>query len=198
MSVDKAVSALKRGGLVIVYDNLKREDEGDFIGIPSLMSVKTFNFMLTKARGAFVALFCENGLCEKMGITTQVKLIDNNETNNTRMMVSIDHLSVKSGSSAQDRLTTCAMFGKDTGVMFRRPGHIVPIEACYRGVYERRGHTEAGVELAKIAGVKPAITVDMEILNTKFYTTVVRSEEELRREILKHVNSINMQKKLNT
>ena len=163
--VEEAVKALQKGKLIIIYDDLKREDEGDFIGIPKLMDVKTFNFMITKARGAFVALFCENGWCEKMNIKQQVNNVDNSETNRTRMMVSIDHRSVKSGSSVEDRLMTCAKFFDDLPENFSTPGHIIPIESVYGGIHERRGHTEAGVEMVKLAGIKPAIAVDMEILN---------------------------------
>jgi 3,4-dihydroxy 2-butanone 4-phosphate synthase/GTP cyclohydrolase II len=166
-NIEQAIEDVKRGKLIIILDDAKRENEGDFIGAAAKVTPAIINFMVTKARGAFIAAFCEAGRCEELGIPIQRTEIENTEANHTRMMVSVDAARASSGSSAFDRALTMNILANphaEPGDL-RKPGHVIPIEAVAGGIVERPGHTESGVEIVKLAGFKPAVAVDLEILN---------------------------------
>lgn len=165
--VEDVLEDIKKGKLVVVMDDAKRENEGDFIGAGALVKPETINFMVTHARGAFIAVFCECGRCEELGILPQRTMQENTEKNRTRMMVSVDAAKGGSGSSAQDRALTVNILSKPDAKPddLRKPGHVIPIEAVGGGLMERPGHTESGVDLVKLAGFKPAVAVDLEILS---------------------------------
>ena len=148
-------------------DSVKRENEGDFICAAANVTPQMINFMVAHARGAFIAAFCECGRCEELGIPPQRTSGENTEANKTRMMVSVDAAAGGSGSSAGDRSKTMNILARKGAVSneLRKPGHVIPIEAVSGGILERQGHTEAGVELVKLAGFKPAVAVDLEILD---------------------------------
>jgi 3,4-dihydroxy 2-butanone 4-phosphate synthase/GTP cyclohydrolase II len=164
--VEDAINEVKKGNLVIVVDDVKRENEGDFIGAAAKVTGDTINFMVTEARGAFIAVFCEHGRCETMNILHQRTMAENTESNKTQMMVSVDASKASSGSSAFDRALAVNILADPDAEPheLRQPGHVIPIQASAGGILERDGHTEAGVELVKLAGFKPAVAVDLEIL----------------------------------
>ncbi|MBD3295921.1 MAG: hypothetical protein GF392_00965 [Candidatus Omnitrophica bacterium] len=164
--VEDAISDVKKGKLVIVIDDVKRENEGDFIGAAAKITGETINFMVTEARGAFIAVFCEHGRCEDLNILHQRTMAENTESNKTQMMVSVDASKASSGSSAFDRALAVNILGNPNSEPHevRQPGHVIPIQASAGGILERDGHTEAGVELVKLAGFKPAVAVDLEIM----------------------------------
>lgn len=165
--LEDAISEIKKGHLVIVVDDVKRENEGDLIGAGLKVTPETINFMVKHARGAFIATFCEYGRCEELGIPPQRTSGENTELNRTQMMVSVDASKAGSGSSAYDRALTVRILS-DPGSEpsdLRKPGHVIPIQAHPGGILEREGHTEAGVELVRLAGFSPAVAVDLEILN---------------------------------
>ena len=166
-SVEEAIEDIKNNKIVIVLDSIKRENEGDFICAGAKVTPEMINFMVTHARGAFIAAFCERGRCEELGIPSQRTSGENTEANKTRMMVSVDAAAGGSGSSTGDRSLTMNILAKPGAVSdeLRKPGHVIPIEAVSGGILERQGHTEAGVELVKLAGIKPAVAVDLEILD---------------------------------
>lgn len=166
-NVADAVLEVHKGSLVIIVDNIKRENEGDFVGAGAKVTPHMINFMVTYARGAFIAAFCEYGRCEELAILAQRTNVENTEANRTQMMVSIDAAKSGSGSSAYDRALTMQVLSnpKSEPGDLRKPGHVIPIQACPGGILEREGHTEAGVELVRLAGFKPAVAVDLEILN---------------------------------
>ena len=166
-SVEEAIEDIRNNKIVIVLDSIKRENEGDFICAGVKVTPEMINFMVTHARGAFIAAFCERGRCEELGIPSQRTSGENTEANKTRMMVSVDAAAGGSGSSTGDRSLTMNILAKPGAVSdeLRKPGHVIPIEAVSGGILERQGHTEAGVELVKLAGIKPAVAVDLEILD---------------------------------
>ncbi|GAP02125.1 3,4-dihydroxy-2-butanone 4-phosphate synthase [Fructobacillus pseudoficulneus] len=161
-----ALAVLKKGQPVIVVDNEDRENEGDLIALGENITAETVNFMVTKARGLLCAPMAPE-LAEKYGLKQMVA--DNHETNQTAFTVSLDgeHVStgVTTGVSAFDRATTIKQLAladaseKD----FVHPGHTFPLVAKAGGVLERNGHTEAGVDLAKLAGTAPIAAI-IEIL----------------------------------
>ena len=167
-SVEEAIKDIQENKIVIVVDSIKRENEGDFICAGANVTPQMINFMVTHARGAFIAAFCECGRCEELGIPSQRTSGENTEANKTRMMVSVDAAAGGSGSSTGDRALTMNILARSGAISseLRKPGHVVPIEAVSGGILERQGHTEAGVELVKLAGIKPAVAVDLEILDT--------------------------------
>ena len=105
-SVEEAIEDIKNNKIVIVLDSIKRENEGDFICAGANVTPQMINFMVTHARGAFIAAFCECGRCEELGIPSQRTSGENTEANKTRMMVSVDAAAGGSGSSAGDRSMT--------------------------------------------------------------------------------------------
>ena len=166
-SVEEAIEDIRNNKIVIVLDSIKRENEGDFICAAANVTPQMINSMVTHARGAFIAAFCERGRCEELGIPSQRTSGENTEANKTRMMVSVDAAAGGSGSSTGDRALTMNILARPGAISneLRKPGHVIPIEAVSGGILERQGHTEAGVELVKLAGIKPAVAVDLEILD---------------------------------
>jgi 3,4-dihydroxy 2-butanone 4-phosphate synthase / GTP cyclohydrolase II len=166
-NIEEAVQDIKKGRLIIILDDAKRENEGDFVGAACMVTPDTINFMVTEARGAFIAVFCEAGRCEALGIPPQRTSIENTEANHTKMMVSVDAAKASSGSSAYDRALAVNILAdpKAEPGDLRKPGHVIPIEASPGGVLERPGHTESGVDIVKLAGIKPAVAVDLEIMS---------------------------------
>ncbi|MFH1868833.1 MAG: 3,4-dihydroxy-2-butanone-4-phosphate synthase [Candidatus Omnitrophota bacterium] len=165
-SVEQAVEDVKKGRLIIIVDDAKRENEGDFVGAGAKVTPQAINFMVTEARGAFIAVFCEAGRCEALSVLPQRTSIENTEANHTQMMVSVDAAKSSSGSSAFDRALTVNILADSHAEPgdLRKPGHVIPIEAVPGGVLERPGHTESGVEIVRLAGFKPAVAVDLEIM----------------------------------
>lgn len=164
-TVEEAIRDIQKGKLVIVMDSKEREYEGDFIGAASKTTPETINFMTKYARGAYIAVFMPAGICDKFDIPPMAGI--NDSFNKTKFRLAVDAKKSVSGSSAHDRALTVNLLGnpKSKPSDFVRPGHVVPIEADPRGLAGRRGHTEAGVELVKLAGIEPAVAVDLEILD---------------------------------
>jgi len=165
-SIEEAIRDIREGKLVIVLDDLKRENEGDLIGAASNANPDMINFMLNEARGAFIAVFLEEERAGLLRLPVQEKG-ENSEINKTQMLVSVDSVKSGSGSSAIDRALTVRILANINTVSgdLRRPGHIIPIKSDKGGILKRQGHTEAGVELMKLAGIYPPVAVDLEILN---------------------------------
>lgn len=166
-SIESAVDALSKGRLIILLDDQDRENEGDLIGAAALATPEMINFMVTHARGAFIAAFMPHGLSDKLGIPGMD--IANDSFNNTQFRVSVDARTCSSGSSAGDRAEVVRLLGNASSQPgdFVKPGHVVPIEAHPQGLSARRGHTESGVALMELAGFNPPVAVDLEILDSK-------------------------------
>lgn len=155
--VEAAVLELKKGNIVIVSDDEHRENEGDFIAAAELITPGLVNFMATKGRGLICAALTEER-CKELELELMVK--NNTALNSTNFTVSVDLLgnNCTTGISAHDRcMTLRALADKSTRPGdLGRPGHIFPIKAHPGGVKVRPGHTEAAVELARLAGLQPA------------------------------------------
>lgn len=163
--IEDAVSDIKNGKLVIVLDSRDREYEGDLIGAAAKVTPQMINFMTLHARGAYIAVFMPAGRCDALEIPPMCTT--NDSFNQTKFRVAVDARSGVSGSSAFDRAKTVNLLSdpKTKASDFIRPGHVVPIEAHEKGLLGRIGHTEAGMELVRLAGFNPAAAVDLEILD---------------------------------
>jgi len=162
-SIEEAIEDIKKGKMVIVIDDEGRENEGDLIVAAEKVTPEIINFMATKARG-LICMPMEGEILEKLKINQMVE--NNTDNHQTAFTVSIDHISTATGISAFERAKTIkeAINEKAKSQDFRKPGHIFPLKAKKGGVLERQGHTEAAVDLAKIAGLKCAGVI-CEIMN---------------------------------
>ncbi|MGD9928628.1 MAG: bifunctional 3,4-dihydroxy-2-butanone-4-phosphate synthase/GTP cyclohydrolase II [Mangrovibacterium sp.] len=164
-TVPEAISAIKNGDLVIVVDDEDRENEGDFIAAAELITPEKVNFMATYGRGLICVPLTESR-CEELQLDLMVG--ENTSSHQTPFTVSVDLIGhgCTTGISASDRAKTIqALAAEGTHPEeLGRPGHIFPLKAKERGVLRRAGHTEAAVDLARLAGLKPA-GVLIEIMN---------------------------------
>jgi 3,4-dihydroxy 2-butanone 4-phosphate synthase/GTP cyclohydrolase II len=164
-TIEDALTAIKAGELVIVVDDEDRENEGDFITAAENVTPETINFMSKEGRGLICASVEENR-CDELKLEPMVS--DNTATHATPFTVSVDLLSdeTSTGISAGDRAKTIqALVDENTKPAdLGRPGHIFPLRAKTGGVLRRPGHTEAAIDLARLAGFRPAGTL-VEIMN---------------------------------
>ena len=147
------VKDLKEGKIIIVTDDDDRENEGDFICAAEYATTENVNFMATYGKGLICMPMSEE-LSRKLCFPQMVS--ENTDNHETAFTVSIDHINTTTGISAQERGYTTRCVVSDTAVPqdFRRPGHNFPLVAKKNGVLERNGHTEATVDLMRIAGLK--------------------------------------------
>ncbi|MEH1823441.1 MAG: bifunctional 3,4-dihydroxy-2-butanone-4-phosphate synthase/GTP cyclohydrolase II [Nostoc sp.] len=157
-SIDAALADLKAGRVIVVVDDENRENEGDLICAAQFATPDTINFMAVEARG-LICLAMTGDRLDELDLPLMVSNIT--DTNQTAFTVSIDagpELGVSTGISAEDRARTIQVTlnpaTKPTDL--RRPGHIFPIRAKAGGVLKRAGHTEAAVDLSRLAGLYPA------------------------------------------
>ncbi|HKJ42829.1 MAG TPA: bifunctional 3,4-dihydroxy-2-butanone-4-phosphate synthase/GTP cyclohydrolase II [Sunxiuqinia sp.] len=164
-TIPEAVAAIKNGDLVIVVDDEDRENEGDFIAAAELMTPEKVNFMATHGRGLICVPLTESR-CDELELDLMVG--KNTSSHQTPFTVSVDLIGhgCTTGISASDRAKTIVALSDDNTrpEELGRPGHIFPLKAKNRGVLRRTGHTEAAVDLARLAGLKPA-GVLVEIMN---------------------------------
>jgi 3,4-dihydroxy 2-butanone 4-phosphate synthase/GTP cyclohydrolase II len=157
-TIDEAVRRIRRGEMVLVVDDEDRENEGDLTMAASWVTAEAVNFMLRWARG-LVCMPCDAGRLDELAI--EPMLPDGRATCDTAFCVSIDHATTGSGIGAADRATTIRKV-LEQGTRpsdFVRPGHVFPLRARAGGVLERRGHTEAAVDLARLAGLPPVAVI---------------------------------------
>jgi len=163
-TIEEAIADFKEGKLVIVVDDEDRENEGDFICAAEKITPEIVNFMLKHGRGVLCAPLTEER-CDELELSMQVE--NNTSIHSTPFTVSVDKLEgCTTGVSASDRAATLQALANPTSKpdTFGRPGHIFPLRARTRGVLRRAGHTEAAVDLARLAGLYPAGTL-IEIMN---------------------------------
>lgn len=164
-SIEAAIEDIKNGKLVIVVDDEDRENEGDFVTAAKNVTPEIINFMSTHGRGLICAPLSEDR-CDALDLQAMVS--DNTSVHSTPFTVSIDLLGhgCTTGISAHDRAKTVqALVDPATRpAELGRPGHIFPLRARKGGVLRRSGHTEATIDLARLAGFKPA-GVLVEIMN---------------------------------
>ncbi|RLQ90390.1 3,4-dihydroxy-2-butanone-4-phosphate synthase [Planomicrobium sp. Y74] len=161
--VEEALEDLKQGKAIIVIDDEDRENEGDFIALAEHATPEIINLMATEGRGLICVPVTE-GLAKKLKVGLMTD--DNTDEYGTAFTISVDHKDTTTGISAFERShTIMSMIKEDaTPADFKRPGHVFPLIAKDGGVLERSGHTEAAVDLAKLAGSAPAGVI-CEIMN---------------------------------
>ncbi|MBR6539873.1 MAG: bifunctional 3,4-dihydroxy-2-butanone-4-phosphate synthase/GTP cyclohydrolase II [Bacteroides sp.] len=162
--IEEAIKEIKAGNFVIVVDDEDRENEGDLIIAAEKVTPEKVNFMLKYARGVLCAPITLSR-CKELDLPHQVQ--DNTSVLGTPFTVTIDKLEgCSTGVSASDRAATIQALAdpSSTPATFGRPGHINPLYAQDKGVLRRAGHTEAAVDLARLAGLYPAGAL-MEIMN---------------------------------
>lgn len=163
-TIEQAIEDIREGKFVIVVDDEDRENEGDFIIAAEKITPEKVNFMLQHGRGVLCVPLLESR-CAELGLMHQV-------SNNTSMLgtpftVTVDKLEgCSTGVSAEDRAATIRALADPSSRpdTFGRPGHINPLYAQERGVLKRAGHTEAAVDLARLAGLQPVAAL-IEIMN---------------------------------
>jgi len=157
-SVEEAVAEIRQGRMVIVIDDQDRENEGDLVAAAELTTPEIITFMATLGRG-LICLPLSTERVHELQLPPMVS--ENTEHWETAFTVSMDAKGVSTGISAADRALTARM-AADPGVGpegFVRPGHMFPLEAQPGGVLKRAGHTEAAVDLARMAGLQPAAVI---------------------------------------
>lgn len=163
-TIEEAVEDFRQGKFVIVVDDEDRENEGDLIMAAEKVTPDHVNFMISNARGELCAPLTISR-CRELGLAHQVE--ENTSMLGTPFTITVDKLEgCTTGVSAHDRAATLRALADPRSVpsSFGRPGHVHPLYAQDEGVLRRPGHTEAGVDLARIAGLYPAATL-IEILN---------------------------------
>lgn len=163
-TIEEAIEEFRNGHFVIVVDDENRENEGDLIMAAEKVTPEHVNFMITNARGELCAPLTISR-CRQLDLDHQVT--DNTSMLGTPFTITVDKLAgCTTGVSAHDRAATLRHLADPTAQAddFGRPGHVHPLYAQDEGVLRRPGHTEAGVDLARLAGLQPAATL-IEILN---------------------------------
>ena len=162
-SIEEALQALKKGQIIIVVDDENRENEGDFVVLGEHATPANINFMATHGRGLICAPISEK-IANRLNLHAMVS--HNTDEHGTAFTISIDYKTTTTGISAFERSDTIRALCQDDTlpIDFNRPGHVFPLIAKSGGVLERRGHTEAGVDFAKLCG-SAEVAVICEILN---------------------------------
>lgn len=152
-TVEEALEDIRNGKIILVTDDAERENEGDFICAAEFATTENINFMATYGKGLICMPMSEEYV-KKLKIPQMVQ--QNTDNHETAFTVSIDHISTKTGISAAERSITALGCVADNAKPedFRRPGHMFPLLAKANGVLERSGHTEATVDLCRLAGLK--------------------------------------------
>ena len=152
-SVETCLAALRNGEIILVTDDADRENEGDCICAAEYATRENVNFMATHAKG-LICMPMSADWCRKLDLPQMV--VQNTDNHQTAFTVSIDGIDTTTGISAAERSMTALACVKE-GVKpadFRRPGHMFPLQAREGGVLRRAGHTEATVDLCRLAGLK--------------------------------------------
>ncbi len=152
-TVEEALEDLRQGRIILVTDDENRENEGDFICAAEFATTENVNFMAANAKG-LICMPMSAELCQKLHFPQMVA--DNQDNHETAFTVSVDDVRTTTGISAVERSMTAMRCVADDAKPedFRRPGHMFPLLAKKNGVLEREGHTEATVDLMRLAGLK--------------------------------------------
>ncbi len=154
LRVEQAITQLQQGGLIVIADDESREAEGDLVGLAEHVTSATVNTMVTKARG-LLCVPMSSDYSQRLGLVPMVA----NETEpfGTAFTISIDAKTTSTGISAADRARTIRKLADPQATFndFYQPGHVFPLGAKPHGVLQRSGHTEAAIDLAKLAGAVP-------------------------------------------
>ncbi|MFY9858023.1 MAG: 3,4-dihydroxy-2-butanone-4-phosphate synthase, partial [Exiguobacterium chiriqhucha] len=157
-TIKEAVEDLKMGRPIIVVDDEDRENEGDFVVLADKMTAETMNFLITEGKGLVCASLAEE---VAVRLDLQPMVANSTDPHGTAFTVSVDHVDSTTGISASERAHTVRELANINArpADFQRPGHIFPLIAKKGGVSVRRGHTEASVDLARLAGSEPVAVI---------------------------------------
>lgn len=161
--IEEAISDIKRGRFVIIADDENRENEGDLVIAAENVNTSKINYMLTHARG----ILCVPIHSERLDELGLPLMVNTEDMSKCAFTISVDYRSgITTGTSAFDRATTIKALVNENckAEDFSKPGHIFPLRYKEGGIFEREGHTEASIDLAKLAGLYPSAVI-CEILN---------------------------------
>ena len=166
-SIEEVIEDLKVGKPVIIVDDESRENEGDLVIAAEFATRESINFIIKEARGLLCTPMLESDLC-RLGIPQMVER--NTDNHETAFTVSVDHVDTTTGISPEERAITMQKLidPNSKAEDFRRPGHVFPLRYKEGGVLVRQGHTEASIDLCKLAGLYPAAAI-CEITNDEGY-----------------------------
>ena len=152
-TIEEAIEDIKNGKIILIIDDPDRENEGDLVCASEFATVENVNFMATHGKG-LICMPMSKEMTRKLGLEQMVDV--NTDNHGTAFTVSIDHVNTTTGISAVERSQTALATVLDNAKPedFRRPGHMFPLEAREGGVLKRTGHTEATVDMVKLAGLK--------------------------------------------
>lgn len=159
-TVEEAIAVMKAGGMLLVVDDESRENEGDIVAAGEKITPEIINFMATHGRGLICVPMEERRLCQ-LGLGRMVPL-DERDRYRTAFTVSVDaREGISTGISAFDRARTVRLLADEKAAAgdFIRPGHMFPLQSVPGGVLRRTGHTEASIDLATLAGLKPIAVI---------------------------------------
>lgn len=188
-TIEEGLEELRKGKIILVTDDAERENEGDFICAAQFATTENINFMATYGKGLICMPMSEEYV-RKLKLPQMVE--ENTDNHETAFTVSIDHITTSTGISAAERsMTALACVEENTKPEeFRRPGHMFPLLAKKNGVLERNGHTEATVDLCRLAGLKEC-GLCCEIMRED--GTMMRTEELFRLAERFRIKVINIQ-----
>ena len=154
-TIEEAIEELRQGRIILVTDDENRENEGDMICAAEFATTENVNFMAMYAKG-LICMPMSKEICKKLNFPQMVDFDENTDNHCTAFTVSIDHIDTTTGISAAERGYTARMVVDENSKPedFRRPGHMFPLTARKNGTLERDGHTEATVDLMRLAGLK--------------------------------------------
>ena len=166
-TIEEVIEDLKAGKPVIIVDDESRENEGDLVIAAEFATRETINFIIKEARGLLCTPMLEKDLI-RLGIHQMVE--KNTDNHETAFTVSVDHVDTTTGISPEERAVTMQKLIDPNSKAddFRRPGHVFPLRYKEGGVLVRQGHTEASIDLCKLAGLYPAAAI-CEITNDEGY-----------------------------
>ena len=166
-SIEEVIEDLKAGKPVIIVDDESRENEGDLVLAAEFATRESINFIIKEARGLLCTPMLERDLL-RLGIPQMVER--NTDNHETAFTVSVDHMDTTTGISPEERAVTMQKLIDPNAKPedFRRPGHVFPLRYKEGGVLVRQGHTEASIDLCKLAGLYPATAI-CEITNDEGY-----------------------------
>ncbi len=161
-TIESALEAFEAGEFLIVLDDENRENEGDLMLAAEKATADKINFMIQRAKG----LICMPMLGTRLKELDIAPMVENQSCGGAAFTVTIDHVDSGTGVSAHARAHTIQKVMDKSSLPedFNRPGHVFPLWACDGGVLEREGHTEASIDLCRLAGMEPAAVL-CEILN---------------------------------
>lgn len=196
-TIPQALDALKAGKLILVIDDPDRENEGDLICAAQYATTENVNFMASYAKG-LICMPMNKAYIDKLGLHQMVA--QNTDNHCTAFTESIDHISTTTGISAEERgITARKCVESSNPSEFRRPGHMFPLEAKPGGVLERAGHTEATVDLMRLAGLEPC-GLCCEIMRedgTMMRTTELRQFAKAHKLVITTIKELQQYRRLN-